>query len=119
VRSRVPKRAAEARSLRRGMPNAPLAPRRAVMVGGFPRKEGMERKEVRPSCQPRAARRPAPAVAATATAARGEQARGADGRVPPAQVMGKNVSIYKSQASALEKFAAKDVKARLHRLEHA
>ena len=26
--------------------------------------------------------------------------------------MGKNVSIYKSQASALEKFAAKDVKAR-------
>jgi len=42
----------------------------AVMVGGFPRKEGMERKEV----------------------------------------MGKNVSIYKSQASALEKFAAKGVK---------
>jgi len=40
-------------------------------------------------------------------------ARSADGCVPPAQVMGKNVSIYKSQASALEKFAAKDVKARL------
>eukprot|EP00246_Nothoceros_aenigmaticus_P016611 TRINITY_DN7707_c0_g1_i1.p1 TRINITY_DN7707_c0_g1~~TRINITY_DN7707_c0_g1_i1.p1 ORF type:complete len:348 (+),score=76.13 TRINITY_DN7707_c0_g1_i1:142-1044(+) len=42
----------------------------AVMVGGFPRKEGMERKDV----------------------------------------MSKNVSIYKSQASALEKYAAKDVK---------
>ncbi|EFJ07542.1 hypothetical protein SELMODRAFT_269798 [Selaginella moellendorffii] len=42
----------------------------AVMVGGFPRKEGMERKDV----------------------------------------MSKNVSIYKSQASALEKCAAKDVK---------
>jgi malate dehydrogenase len=42
----------------------------AVMVGGFPRKEGMERKEV----------------------------------------MGKNVAIYKSQASALEKNAAKGVK---------
>ncbi|KAL5053508.1 hypothetical protein RYX36_034190 [Vicia faba] len=38
----------------------------AVMVGGFPRKEGMERKDV----------------------------------------MSKNVSIYKSQASALEKHAA-------------
>lgn len=44
----------------------------AIMVGGFPRKEGMERKDV----------------------------------------MAKNVSIYKSQASALEKFAAKDVKVR-------
>eukprot|EP00241_Pyramimonas_parkeae_P006582 CAMPEP_0114247618 /NCGR_PEP_ID=MMETSP0058-20121206/13120_1 /TAXON_ID=36894 /ORGANISM="Pyramimonas parkeae, CCMP726" /LENGTH=334 /DNA_ID=CAMNT_0001360939 /DNA_START=81 /DNA_END=1085 /DNA_ORIENTATION=+ len=42
----------------------------AVMVGGFPRKEGMERKEV----------------------------------------MGKNVAIYRDQASALAKFAAKDVK---------
>eukprot|EP00245_Coleochaete_scutata_P015154 TRINITY_DN6646_c0_g1_i1.p1 TRINITY_DN6646_c0_g1~~TRINITY_DN6646_c0_g1_i1.p1 ORF type:complete len:357 (-),score=80.59 TRINITY_DN6646_c0_g1_i1:373-1371(-) len=42
----------------------------AVMVGGFPRKEGMERKEV----------------------------------------MGKNVSIYRDQATALEKFAAKNVK---------
>eukprot|EP00850_Spirogloea_muscicola_P012217 SM000078S22076 [mRNA] locus=s78:379099:381147:+ [translate_table: standard] len=42
----------------------------AVMVGGFPRKEGMERKDV----------------------------------------MSKNVSIYKSQASALEEHAAKDVK---------
>lgn len=42
----------------------------AVMVGGFPRKEGMERKDV----------------------------------------MSKNVSIYKSQASALEQNAAKDVK---------
>ncbi|KVH41002.1 Lactate dehydrogenase/glycoside hydrolase, family 4, C-terminal [Cynara cardunculus var. scolymus] len=42
----------------------------AVMVGGFPRKEGMERKDV----------------------------------------MSKNVSIYKSQASALEKHAAKDCK---------
>ena len=42
----------------------------AVMVGGFPRKEGMERKDV----------------------------------------MAKNVSIYKAQASALEKYAAKDVK---------
>jgi len=42
----------------------------AVMVGGFPRKEGMERKEV----------------------------------------MGKNVAIYKSQASALAKNASKDVK---------
>ncbi|KAL5053507.1 hypothetical protein RYX36_034189 [Vicia faba] len=42
----------------------------AVMVGGFPRKEGMERKDV----------------------------------------MSKNVSIYKSQASALEKHAA----AKLH-----
>lgn len=38
----------------------------AVMVGGFPRKEGMERKDV----------------------------------------MSKNVSIYKEQASALEKHAA-------------
>eukprot|EP00249_Psilotum_nudum_P011599 c23264_g1_i1 orf=461-1462(+) len=42
----------------------------AIMVGGFPRKEGMERKDV----------------------------------------MAKNVSIYKSQASALEEYAAKDVK---------
>lgn len=42
----------------------------AVMVGGFPRKEGMERKDV----------------------------------------MSKNVSIYKAQASALEQHAAKDVK---------
>ncbi|CAH9115993.1 unnamed protein product [Cuscuta epithymum] len=42
----------------------------AVMVGGFPRKEGMERKDV----------------------------------------MSKNVSIYKSQASALEKHAAADCK---------
>lgn len=42
----------------------------AIMVGGFPRKEGMERKDV----------------------------------------MSKNVSIYKSQASALEHHAAKDVK---------
>lgn len=42
----------------------------AVMVGGFPRKGGMERKDV----------------------------------------MSKNVSIYKSQASALEKHAAKNVK---------
>ena len=42
----------------------------AIMVGGFPRKEGMERKDV----------------------------------------MSKNVSIYRSQASALEQHAAKDVK---------
>ena len=42
----------------------------AVMVGGFPRKAGMERKDV----------------------------------------MSKNVSIYKSQASALEKHAAEGVK---------
>lgn len=42
----------------------------AVMVGGFPRKQGMERKDV----------------------------------------MSKNVSIYKSQASALEKFGAKGLK---------
>lgn len=42
----------------------------AVMVGGFPRKEGMERKDV----------------------------------------MSKNVSIYKAQASALEKYAAADCK---------
>ena len=42
----------------------------AVMVGGFPRKAGMERKEV----------------------------------------MGKNVAIYRDQASALEKHAHKDVK---------
>jgi malate dehydrogenase len=42
----------------------------AVMVGGFPRKAGMERKDV----------------------------------------MAKNVSIYKSQAAALEKHAKKDVK---------
>ncbi|XP_050156340.1 malate dehydrogenase-like, partial [Malus sylvestris] len=42
----------------------------AVMVGGFPRKEGMERKDV----------------------------------------MTKNVSIYKSQASALEKHAAPNCK---------
>ena len=48
----------------------------AVMVGGFPRKAGMERKDV----------------------------------------MSKNVSIYKSQAAALEKHAAKDVKARHLRL---
>lgn len=44
----------------------------AVMVGGFPRKEGMERKDV----------------------------------------MSKNVSIYKSQASALEKHAAPNCKVR-------
>lgn len=42
----------------------------AVMVGGFPRKEGMERKDV----------------------------------------MSKNVSIYKSQASALEQHAAPNCK---------
>lgn len=42
----------------------------AVMLGGFPRREGMERKDV----------------------------------------MSKNVSIYKSQASALEKHAAADCK---------
>lgn len=42
----------------------------AVMVGGFPRKAGMERKDV----------------------------------------MGKNVAIYKAQASALEKHASKNVK---------
>lgn len=42
----------------------------AVMVGGFPRKAGMERKDV----------------------------------------MSKNVSIYQSQAAALEKGASKDVK---------
>lgn len=42
----------------------------AVMVGGFPRKEGMERKDV----------------------------------------MSKNVSIYKAQASALEKHAAPNCK---------
>jgi malate dehydrogenase len=42
----------------------------AVMVGGFPRKEGMERKDV----------------------------------------MSKNVSIYKAQASALEKYAAPNCK---------
>ncbi|XP_022759490.1 malate dehydrogenase, cytoplasmic-like isoform X2 [Durio zibethinus] len=42
----------------------------AVMVGGFPRKEGMERKDV----------------------------------------MSKNVSIYKAQASALEQYAAPDCK---------
>lgn len=42
----------------------------AVMVGGFPRKEGMERKDV----------------------------------------MSKNVSIYKSQAAALEKHAAPNCK---------
>lgn len=42
----------------------------AVMVGGFPRKEGMERKDV----------------------------------------MSKNVSIYKTQASALEKHAAPNCK---------
>ncbi|XP_048435484.1 malate dehydrogenase-like [Pyrus x bretschneideri] len=42
----------------------------AVMVGGFPRKEGMERKDV----------------------------------------MTKNVSIYRSQASALEKYAAPNCK---------
>lgn len=44
----------------------------AVMVGGFPRKEGMERKDV----------------------------------------MSKNVSIYKAQASALEKHAAANCKVR-------
>jgi len=42
----------------------------AVMVGGFPRKEGMERKDV----------------------------------------MSKNVSIYKEQASALEQHAAENCK---------
>lgn len=46
----------------------------AVMVGGFPRKEGMERKDV----------------------------------------MSKNVSIYKSQASALEKHAAPNCKVHLN-----
>lgn len=45
----------------------------AVMVGGFPRKEGMERKDV----------------------------------------MSKNVAIYKSQASALEKHAAANCKVNL------
>lgn len=46
----------------------------AVMVGGFPRKEGMERKDV----------------------------------------MSKNVSIYKAQASALEKHAAANCKVCKH-----
>ncbi len=46
----------------------------AVMVGGFPRKAGMERKDV----------------------------------------MAKNVSIYKSQASSLEKNAAPGVKVSRH-----
>ena len=46
----------------------------AVMLGGFPRKEGMERRDV----------------------------------------MSKNVSIYKAQASALEKHAAADCKVRNH-----
>lgn len=46
----------------------------AVMVGGLPRKEGMERKDV----------------------------------------MSKNVSIYKAQASALEKHAAEDCKVGKH-----
>ncbi|XP_021737213.1 malate dehydrogenase, cytoplasmic-like isoform X3 [Chenopodium quinoa] len=46
----------------------------AVMVGGFPRKEGMERKDV----------------------------------------MAKNVSIYKSQASALEQHAAPTARNLLH-----
>ncbi|KAL3828251.1 hypothetical protein ACJIZ3_017053 [Penstemon smallii] len=48
----------------------------AVMVGGFPRKEGMERKDV----------------------------------------MSKNVSIYKAQASALEKHAAPNCKVTTHQL---
>ena len=50
----------------------------AIMVGGFPRKAGMERKDV----------------------------------------MSKNVNIYRSQASALEKLASKDCKvcARTHRI---
>lgn len=46
------------------------------MVGGFPRKEGMERKDV----------------------------------------MSKNVSIYKAQASALEQHAAADCKVRKNTL---
>ena len=46
----------------------------AVMVGGFPRKAGMERKDV----------------------------------------MSKNVSIYQSQAAALEKGASKGVKVSVH-----
>jgi hypothetical protein len=45
----------------------------AVMVGGFPRKAGMERKDV----------------------------------------MAKNVSIYATQARALEQYASRDVKVRL------
>ena len=48
----------------------------AIMVGGFPRKAGMERKDV----------------------------------------MSKNVSIYASQAAALEKLASKDVK--VWQIEH-
>ena len=50
----------------------------AVMVGGFPRKEGMERKDV----------------------------------------MSKNVSIYKAQASALEQHAAADCKVGYKPLSH-
>ena len=42
----------------------------AILVGGFPRKAGMERKDV----------------------------------------MAKNVSIYQSQASAIERLASKDIK---------
>jgi hypothetical protein len=51
----------------------------AIMVGGFPRKEGMERKDV----------------------------------------MTKNVSIYKAQASALEEHADKDCKVRWWNNENA
>ena len=83
------------------------------MVGGFPRKEGMERKEARPPRE-RVSRR---CNAAGATTAVARALRALTRSAPPAQVMGKNVSIYKSQASALEKFAAKDVKAR--REDHA
>jgi hypothetical protein len=70
------------------------------MVGGFPRKEGMERKEARSLSLPALARSHHTSSATDAECACAPQ------------VMGKNVSIYKSQASALEKFAAKDCKAR-------
>ena len=75
------------------------------MVGGFPRKEARAFRE-------RVLRRRSAAGAATARRARPCALRALTRSAPPAQVMGKNVSIYKSQASALEKFAAKDVKAR-------
>ena len=82
------------------------------MVGGFPRKEGMERKEAR-AFRERVSRSRSAAGAATACRAQPCALRALTRSAPPAQVMGKNVSIYKSQASALEKFAAKDVKARI------
>jgi len=79
--------------------------RRLPAQGGHGAQGGASPPRARAGCR-------AAASATTAGCKRPCALRALTQSAPPAQVMGKNVSIYKSQASALEKFAAKDVKAR-------